>query len=56
MSTERSRARAIIPTLFLDSFGDPASNPKGWAGCGAYGARDRRRCRGSSGYLPYRLR
>ena len=26
----RSRARAIIPALFLDPFGDPATNPKGW--------------------------
>lgn len=26
----RARARAIIPALFLDMFGDPATNPKGW--------------------------
>ncbi len=26
----RSKARAIIPALFLDMFGDPATNPKGW--------------------------
>jgi type I restriction enzyme S subunit len=26
----RARARAIVPALFLDMFGDPASNPKGW--------------------------
>jgi len=26
----RAKARAIIPTLFLDMFGDPATNPKGW--------------------------
>ena len=26
----RSRARAIIPALFLDTFGDPATNPKEW--------------------------
>ncbi len=26
----RSKARAIIPALFLDTFGDPATNPKGW--------------------------
>jgi len=26
----RAKARAIIPALFLDSFGDPATNPKGW--------------------------
>jgi type I restriction enzyme S subunit len=26
----RAKARAIIPALFLDTFGDPASNPKGW--------------------------
>jgi type I restriction enzyme S subunit len=28
--TARGKARAIIPALFLDTFGDPASNPKGW--------------------------
>jgi type I restriction enzyme, S subunit len=27
----RAKARAIIPALFLDTFGDPATNPKGWA-------------------------
>ena len=26
----RATARAIIPALFLDAFGDPATNPKGW--------------------------
>jgi type I restriction enzyme S subunit len=26
----RAKARAIIPALFLDTFGDPAANPKGW--------------------------
>lgn len=26
----RAKARAIIPALFLETFGDPASNPKGW--------------------------
>lgn len=26
----RTKARAIIPALFLDMFGDPATNPKGW--------------------------
>ncbi|MGO4728183.1 MULTISPECIES: restriction endonuclease subunit S [unclassified Inquilinus] len=26
----RAKARAIIPALFLDTFGDPAINPKGW--------------------------
>jgi type I restriction enzyme, S subunit len=25
-----AKARAIIPALFLDLFGDPATNPKGW--------------------------
>ena len=25
-----AKARAIIPALFLESFGDPATNPKGW--------------------------
>jgi hypothetical protein len=28
--TARAKARAIIPALVLDTFGDPASNPKGW--------------------------
>jgi type I restriction enzyme S subunit len=26
----RAKARAIIPALFIDMFGDPATNPKGW--------------------------
>jgi type I restriction enzyme S subunit len=26
----RAKARAIIPALFLDTFGDPATNPMGW--------------------------
>ena len=26
----RAKARAIITALFLDTFGDPATNPKGW--------------------------
>lgn len=26
----RAKARDIIPALFLDMFGDPATNPKGW--------------------------
>jgi type I restriction enzyme, S subunit len=26
----REKARALIPALFLDIFGDPATNPKGW--------------------------
>lgn len=26
----RAKARAIIPALFLDTFGDPATNPKSW--------------------------
>jgi type I restriction enzyme S subunit len=26
----RTKARAIIPALFLDTFGDPATNPRGW--------------------------
>lgn len=29
-NTARAKARAIIPALFLDMFGDPATNPKGW--------------------------
>lgn len=27
----RAKARAIILALFLDTFGDPATNPKGWS-------------------------
>lgn len=27
----QAKAQAIIPALFLDMFGDPATNPKGWA-------------------------
>jgi type I restriction enzyme S subunit len=26
----RAKARAVIPALFIDMFGDPATNPKGW--------------------------
>ena len=26
----RAKARAIIPALFLETFGDPSTNPKGW--------------------------
>ncbi|WP_271528906.1 restriction endonuclease subunit S [Bradyrhizobium sp. CCBAU 25338] len=26
----RAKMRAIVPALFLDTFGDPATNPKGW--------------------------
>jgi type I restriction enzyme S subunit len=26
----RAKARSIIPALFLDTFGDPATNPMGW--------------------------
>lgn len=26
----QDKARAVIPALFLDMFGDPATNPKGW--------------------------
>ncbi|GAB1390304.1 MAG: hypothetical protein AMXMBFR78_25650 [Rubrivivax sp.] len=26
----QAKAKAIIPALFLDMFGDPAANPKGW--------------------------
>lgn len=26
----RTKARAILPALFLDMFGDPTTNPKGW--------------------------
>jgi type I restriction enzyme S subunit len=26
----RAKARALIPALFLDTFGDPATNPRGW--------------------------
>lgn len=27
----QAKAQAIIPALFLDMFGDPATNPKGWS-------------------------
>ncbi|WP_186190536.1 restriction endonuclease subunit S [Burkholderia gladioli] len=27
------KAQAIIPSLFVDMFGDPATNPKGWSKC-----------------------
>ncbi|MET4488802.1 restriction endonuclease subunit S [Bradyrhizobium sp. LA7.1] len=27
----RAKARTIIPALFLEMFGDPATNPKGWS-------------------------
>ncbi len=26
----RAKARAVIPALFLDTFGDPITNPRGW--------------------------
>ena len=26
----RAKARAVIPALFLDTFGDPVTNPNGW--------------------------
>lgn len=29
----RAKAREIIPALFVDMFGDPATNPKGWVEC-----------------------
>lgn len=29
----QAKAQAIIPALFLDLFGDPATNPKGWPAC-----------------------
>jgi type I restriction enzyme S subunit len=28
--TARAKARTIIPALFAETFGDPATNPKGW--------------------------
>jgi type I restriction enzyme S subunit len=41
------RAREIIPALFLDMFGDPATNPKGWKmkSFDALGTLDRGRSR-----------
>ncbi len=43
----RAKARAIVPALFLDTFGDPATNPKGWpvAALGNLGELDRGRSR-----------
>jgi type I restriction enzyme S subunit len=43
----RAKARAIIPALFLDTFGDPASNPRGWPirALGDLGELDRGRSR-----------
>jgi type I restriction enzyme S subunit len=43
----RAKARAIIPALFLDLFGDPATNPKGWPihSLGELGELDRGRSR-----------
>ena len=43
----RAKARAIIPALFLDMFGDPATNPKGWPlrALGELGELDRGRSR-----------
>lgn len=29
----RAKAREIIPALFVEMFGDPATNPKGWDAC-----------------------
>jgi len=29
----KKKAAELIPTLFLDMFGDPATNPKGWPAC-----------------------
>ena len=26
----KAKAKELIPALFLDMFGDPATNPKGW--------------------------
>lgn len=41
------KAAELIPALFLDMFGDPATNPKGWplAGFGEVGVLDRGRSR-----------
>lgn len=30
VNAARAKARALIPALFLDMFGEPATNPKGW--------------------------
>lgn len=30
LDAARTRTRALLPALFLDMFGDPATNPKGW--------------------------
>ncbi len=43
----QKKAQAIIPALFLDMFGDPATNPKGWplSTLGEVGRLDRGRSR-----------
>jgi len=43
----QKKAVAVIPALFLDMFGDPATNPKGWPvqSFGAVGSLDRGRSR-----------
>lgn len=43
----QAKAQAIIPALFLDMFGDPATNPKGWPvrAFGSVGSLDRGRSR-----------
>jgi type I restriction enzyme S subunit len=43
----RAKARAVIPALFIDMFGDPAANPKAWQvkSFGVLGELDRGRSR-----------
>ena len=43
----QKKAQTIIPALFIDMFGDPATNPKGWTmeSFGKVGALDRGRSR-----------
>jgi type I restriction enzyme S subunit len=43
----KKKAAELIPALFLDMFGDPATNPKGWpaSSFGAVGVLDRGRSR-----------
>jgi type I restriction enzyme S subunit len=57
----RAKAREIVPALFLDTFGDPAANPKGWpvrpltevAEIGSGVTKGRRLSGPASGSAPY---
>ncbi len=47
------RPRAIIPALFLDTFGDPTTNPKGWP---TVAVGDLSPCRIAEWGLPFEIR